>query len=69
MKKNFHDEKLPNELFLKIRQKTKIRKAFANNTSTEIKLSKAKLMKIIELRQFLGEQLCLSSDRSCCCFG
>ena len=38
--KNFEDEELPHELFLTTRQTTKIRNAFANNTSTDIKLSK-----------------------------
>ena len=40
-KKNCEDEELPHELFLTTRQKTKIRNAFANNVSTDIKLSKA----------------------------
>ena len=44
-KKNFQDEKLPHELFLTTRQKTKIRNAFANNMSTDMKLSKAQLSK------------------------
>ena len=46
-KKNFQDEELPHELFLKTRQKTKIRNVFAINTSTDIKLSKAQLSKIL----------------------
>ena len=37
-KKNFEDEELSHELFLTIRQTTKIRNAFANNMSTDIKL-------------------------------
>ena len=37
-KKNFEDEELPHELFLTTRQATKIRNAFANNMSTDIKL-------------------------------
>ena len=45
LKKNFQDEKLPHELFLTTRQKTKIRNAFANNMSTDMKLSKAQLSK------------------------
>ena len=32
-KKDFQDEKLPHELFLTVRQKTKRRNAFANNMS------------------------------------
>ena len=47
-KKNFEEERLPHELFLTIRQATKIRNAFPNNTSTDIKLSKAQIHKIIE---------------------
>ena len=39
-KQKFQDEKLPHELFQRRRQK-KIRNAFANNMSTDIKLSKA----------------------------
>ena len=38
-KKNFEDQELPHELFLTTRQTTKIN-AFANNLSTDIKLSK-----------------------------
>ena len=40
-KKNFEDEELPHELFLTTRQTTKIRNVFANNMSTDIKVSKA----------------------------
>ena len=40
-KKNFQDEELLHELFLTTRQPTKIRNAFPNNMSTDIKLSKA----------------------------
>ena len=39
-KKNFQNEELPHELFLTTRQRTKIRTAFANNMSPDIKLSK-----------------------------
>ena len=46
-KKNFQDEELPHELFPKTRQKTKIRNVFAIITSTDIKLSKAQLSKIL----------------------
>ena len=47
-KKNFEDEELPHELFLTTRQTTKIRNAYANNMSTDIKLSKAQISKIIQ---------------------
>ena len=42
---DFEDEELPHELLLTTRQKTKIRNAFANNMSTDIKLSKLKYLK------------------------
>ena len=44
-KKNFEDEKLPDELFLTTRQTTKIRNA--NNISANEKVSKAQTSKII----------------------
>ena len=47
-KKNSEDEELPHELFLTIRQTTKIINAFANNMLTDTKLSKAQISKIIE---------------------
>ena len=47
-KKNFEDEELPYEIFLATRQTTKIRNAFANNASTDIKLSKAQISKIFQ---------------------
>ena len=47
-KKNFQDDELPHELFLTTRQKTKITNTFPNNMSTDIKLSKAQLSKIIQ---------------------
>ena len=39
-KKKVEDEETPNELFLATTQTTKIRFAFTNKTSTDIKLSK-----------------------------
>ena len=47
-KKNFEYEELPDELFLTTRQTTKIGNAFANNMSTDLKLSKAQISKIIQ---------------------
>ena len=47
-KKNFQDEELRHGLFLTTRQTAKIRNAFANNMSTDIRLSKAQISKIIE---------------------
>ena len=48
IKKNFEDEELPHELFLTRKQTTKVRNAFANNMSTDIKLSKTQIFKIIQ---------------------
>ena len=48
---------MPHELFLTTIQITKIRNAFANNMSTDIKLSKAQISKIIQSDGVLGEML------------
>ena len=58
-KKNFEDEELPHELFITTRQTTKIRNAnaFANNMSTDIKLSKAQISKIIQSGGSFGSWL------------
>ena len=53
--KMFNGDNLPRELLLTTRQKTKIRNVFNNNTSTNIKLSKAKINKIIQCGGFLGK--------------
>ena len=45
---------LPHELLLTTRQKTKLRNAFNNNISTDLKLSKAQISKIIQSGGFLG---------------
>ena len=55
--KMFNGNDLPHELLLTTRQKTKIRNAFNNNTSTDIKLSKAQINKIIQSGGFLGKLL------------
>ena len=47
-KENFEDEELPHELSLSTRQTTKVRNAFANNMSIDLKLSKAEISKIIQ---------------------
>ena len=39
----FNGNNLPRELLLTTRQKTKLRNAFENNMSTDIKLSKAQI--------------------------
>ena len=49
----FDGNDLPHELLLTTRQKTKIRNAFNNNTSTDIKFSKAQINKIIQSGGFL----------------
>ena len=47
----------PHELLLTDRQVANIRKAFAKNTSTDIKLSKTQLSKIMQSGGFLGNLL------------
>ena len=47
----------PHELLLTNRQVANIRKAFANHSSTDIKLSKTKLSKMIQPGGFLGKLL------------
>ena len=47
----------PHELLLKNRQVANIRKGFAKNTSTDIKLSKTQLSKMIQSGGFLGNLL------------
>ena len=56
-KENFRNEELPHALFLTTRQITEIRKTYANNMSTDIKLSKAQLCKIIHSGGFLCKTL------------
>ena len=55
--KMFNGKNLPHELLLTIRQKTNIRNAFNNNRSTDLKLSKAQINKIIQSGGFLGKLL------------
>ena len=43
-----NEKDLTHELSLTTRQKTKLRNAFNNNMSTDIKISKAQISKIIE---------------------
>ena len=56
-KKIYEDKELPNELFLTKRHTTKIRNAFANNMSTDIKPSKAQIFKIIRSGRSFGSWL------------
>ena len=56
-KKNFEDEELPHIFFLTTRKTTKVRNAVANNMSTDIKLSKAQISKIIQSGGSFGSWL------------
>ena len=52
---NSDDEtNFPHKLLLTNRQVANLRKAFANNSSTDIKLSKTQLSKMIQSGGFLG---------------
>ena len=53
----FNGNNLPHELLLTTRQKTKLRNAFNNNMSTDLKFSKAQISKIIQSGRFLGSLL------------
>ena len=55
--KMFNGNDLPHELLLTTRQKAKLRNAFNNNMSTDLKLSKAQISKIIQSGGFLGSLL------------
>ena len=55
--KMFNGNDLPHELLLTTRQKTKLRNAFNNNMSTDVKVSKAQISKIIPSGGFLGSLL------------
>ena len=50
--KMFDGNDLPHELLLTTRQKTKLRNAFNNNMSTDLKLSKAQILKLLSLEDF-----------------
>ena len=51
--KMFDGNDLPHELLLITRQKARIRNAFNNNMSTDLKFSKAQISKIIQSGGFL----------------
>ena len=53
----FDGNDLPHESLLTTRQKTKLRNAFNNNISTDLKLSRAQISKIIQSGGFLGRLL------------
>ena len=48
---------LPHELLLAARQKIKLTNAFNNNNSTDLKLFKSRISKIIQSGEFLGSLL------------
>ena len=55
---NFNDEtNLSLDFLLILRQVSKLRKAFANNLSTDIKLSNTQISKIVQLGGFIGRLL------------
>ena len=51
--KMLNENNLPHELLLTARQKSKLRNALNNNMSTDIKLSKTQITKIIQSGGFL----------------
>ena len=53
----FNGNNLPHELLLTTRKTTKLRNAIENNIPTDIKLSKAKISKVIQSGGFLGSLL------------
>ena len=53
----FNGNNLPHELLLTTRQATKLRNAIENHMSTDIKLSKAQISKIIQSGGFYGKIL------------
>ena len=55
--KSFNKDELPHELLLTTRQNTKLRNAINNNLTTDIKLSKAQITKLIQSGGFLGKLL------------
>ena len=55
--KMFNGKDLPHELLLTTGQKIKLRNAFNNNMSTDLKLSKAQISKINQSGGFLGSLL------------
>ena len=60
--KMFDKNDLAHELLLTARQRTKIKNAFENNMSTDIKLSKNQISKIMRSEGFLGSLLSKLAD-------
>ena len=55
--KMFNGNDLPHELLLTTRQKIKVRNAFNNNMSSDLKVSEAQINKIIQSGGFLSRLL------------
>ena len=53
----FDENDWPHELLFTTKQKTKLRNAFNNNMSTDLKLSKAQIFKILQSGGFVGSLL------------
>ena len=60
--KMFDGNDMPHELLLTTREKAKLRNAFNNIMSTDIKVSKAHISKIIQSGGFLGSLLSKLAD-------
>ena len=60
--KMFSGNNLPHELLLTTIQTAKLRNATENNMSTDIKLSKARISKIIQSGGFLGSLISKTAD-------
>ena len=60
--KIFNGNNLPHELILTTIPKTKVRNSFNNNISTDLKLYKAQISKIIQSGGFLGSLLSKLAD-------
>ena len=66
MKQNTDDvANFPNELLLSNRQVANLRKAFANNSSTDIKLSKTQLSKMIQSEGFSITKNRITINKNC----
>ena len=53
----FDENDRPHELLFTTKQKTKLRNAFNNNMSTDVKLSEAQIFKILQSGGFVGSLL------------
>ena len=60
--KTFNGNDLPRELLLTTRQKTRLRIAFNNNMSTDLKFSRAQISKITQSGGFVGSLLSKLAD-------